>query len=240
MKFSPQNRAWGDLFSLLNWPLKTAKGPFSTDLMSIPPLFGLEDIYYRHFGLGSSMTDSISWPGTGGGVFLGHKKNMPLLGYYIFLQVQASQAGGRSFKGRETTSQSRNLPIECTQCNQPVRCPNRCFCAHHHSAVASGGGVLLVAGCVFWWWFPCCWSFVWFLLVFCRDDIENVEPSPWKHDLFSWNLTWPNHQSCLKGDTFSKPCFVPNIEEAQGLKTHWKKHHAEEPIGYGKMVSPLL
>jgi len=27
-----------------------------------PPLFGLEDIYYRHFGLGSSMTDSISLP----------------------------------------------------------------------------------------------------------------------------------------------------------------------------------
>ena len=51
---------------------------------------------------------------------------------------------GRGMK--ETISQRKNLPIECVQGNQPVRCPNRGFCAHDPSAVPSGGGWLCFRG----------------------------------------------------------------------------------------------
>ena len=51
--------------------------------------------------------------------------------------------------------QTKDLPIECAQGDQPMRCPNRCFCVHRSSAVPSRGGVFVAAGCVSvacrWW-----------------------------------------------------------------------------------------
>ena len=51
--------------------------------------------------------------------------------------VVPGQAGGGSFRGERT--------IECAQGDQPLRCPNRIFCAHLASDVPFGGGVLVVA-----------------------------------------------------------------------------------------------
>ena len=70
---------------------------------------------------------------------------------------RAGQAWGGSFRGKQTISQRKNLPIEWAQGDQPARCPNPVFCVHQPSAVPSAGGVFVVAGCVSvvcrWW--PC-------------------------------------------------------------------------------------
>ncbi len=55
------------------------------------------------------------------------------------IQVVPGWAGGRSFRRTRTMKQRKNLPIECAQGDEPVRCPNRVFCAHQRSAVP-------------WWW----------------------------------------------------------------------------------------
>ena len=73
-----------------------------------------------------------------------------------FIQIVPGRAGGGSFRGKKTINQRKNLPIECAQGDQPVRCPNRAFfCVHQPSAVPSGGGVLVAASCVpvvcRWW-----------------------------------------------------------------------------------------
>ena len=72
-----------------------------------------------------------------------------------FVRVVPERAGGGSFREKKHINQRKNLPIECAQGDQPVRCPNRFFVAHQPSAVLSGGGVLVLAGCVsvVWrWW----------------------------------------------------------------------------------------
>ena len=63
------------------------------------------------------------------------------------LSSNSSRAGGGNFR-EKNVNQRENLPIECAHGDQPVRCPNRVFCAHQPSAVPSGGRVLVVAGCV--------------------------------------------------------------------------------------------
>ena len=68
----------------------------------------------------------------------------------IVIQVDPGKPGSEVSKGEKTTSQRKNLPIECAQGDQPVRCPNRGFCVHQSSAVPFGGGVFVVAGV-----FPC-------------------------------------------------------------------------------------
>ena len=74
----------------------------------------------------------------------------------IVIQVDPGKPGSEVSKGEETTSQRKNLPIECAQGDQPVRCPNPGFCVHQSSAVPFGGGVFVVACCVSvcgeaWW-----------------------------------------------------------------------------------------
>ena len=44
-----------------------------------------------------------------------------------FIQIVPGRAGGGSFRGKKTINQRKNLPIECAQGDQPVRCPNRVF-----------------------------------------------------------------------------------------------------------------
>ena len=47
---------------------------------------------------------------------------------YIFIDTsRAGQAGGGSFQKKTPISQRKNLPIECAQGDQPLRCPNRVF-----------------------------------------------------------------------------------------------------------------
>ena len=59
-----------------------------------------------------------------------------LLDYIVLShRSKAGHAGGR-----------KSLPIECAQGDQPVRCPNRGFCAHHPSAIPSGGDCLCLPG----------------------------------------------------------------------------------------------
>ena len=50
---------------------------------------------------------------------------------YIYIYTsRAEQARGGSFKMVKTIRQRKNLPIECAQGDQPVRCPNRVFCVN--------------------------------------------------------------------------------------------------------------
>ena len=68
---------------------------------------------------------------------------------YIFIDTsRAGQAGGGSFQKKTPISQRKNLPIECAQGDQPLRCPNRVFWVNEPSAVP-------------WWWcgdlFWCGW-----------------------------------------------------------------------------------
>ena len=65
---------------------------------------------------------------------------------YKNIPVVPGRAGVGSFRGENPISQRKNLPRECAQGHQPVRCPNRVSCVHRPSAVPSGGGVLVVAG----------------------------------------------------------------------------------------------
>ena len=55
---------------------------------------------------------------------------MNLIYIYItkMIQVVPGRAGDGSFGGKRATNQRKNLPIECAQGDQPVRCPNRVFC----------------------------------------------------------------------------------------------------------------
>ena len=52
--------------------------------------------------------------------------------------------GAKVSAGKKTISQRKNLPIECAQGDQLVRCPDQDFCAHQLSAVPSRGGVLVL------------------------------------------------------------------------------------------------
>ena len=52
------------------------------------------------------------------------------------IQVKPGKPGGRSFKKeKETIQRRKNLPIECAQSDQPVRCPNHFFAVNQPSAV---------------------------------------------------------------------------------------------------------
>ena len=82
----------------------------------------------------------------------------------VTIPVVPGRAGGGSFRWKNTKkpiSQRKNLPMECAQGHQPVRCPNRVCCVHQPSAVPPGVGVLVVAGCVsvlcWWWWCDVVW-----------------------------------------------------------------------------------
>ena len=63
---------------------------------------------------------------------------------HLPVQVEPGKPGVEVSKGKKAISQSKNLLIDCAQGDQPVRCPNRGFCAHHPSAVPSDGGVSVV------------------------------------------------------------------------------------------------
>ena len=91
------------------------------------------------------------------------------------------------------------MPIECAQGDQPVRCPNRGFCARHPSAVPSGGGVFVVAGCVSvvcrWWWCKESRDVVWWGVVRCGEM--------WRCDVVTSGEMWCDvvtsgacHQKC--------------------------------------------
>ena len=81
-----------------------------------------------------------------------------------FLNACNNTSSSRASRGRKfqvekhikkPISQRKNLPMECAQGHQPVRCPNRVCCVHQPSAVPPGVGVLVVASCVSvlcWWW----------------------------------------------------------------------------------------
>ena len=45
---------------------------------------------------------------------------------YIYIQVEPGKPGAEVSK-KKTISQRKNLPIECAQGDQPLRCPNRVF-----------------------------------------------------------------------------------------------------------------
>ena len=45
---------------------------------------------------------------------------------YVYLQVEPAKPGAEVSK-KKTVSQRKNLPIECAQGDQPLRCPNRVF-----------------------------------------------------------------------------------------------------------------
>ena len=74
------------------------------------------------------------------------------VGGYV-IPLVPGRAGGGSFRDKKTINQRKDLPL--AQGDQPVRCPNRVFCAHQPSAVPSGGAFLVLAGCVSvvcrWW-----------------------------------------------------------------------------------------
>ena len=79
----------------------------------------------------------------------------PLSPLLLYLQVEPGKPGAEVPTRKKAIRQRKKLPIECAQGDQPVRCPNRGFCAHQPSAVPSGDGVFVVAGCVSvvcWWW----------------------------------------------------------------------------------------
>ena len=58
---------------------------------------------------------------------------------YKTLQVEPGKPGAEVSK-KKTISQRKNLPIECAQGDQPLRCPNRVFWVNEPSAVP-------------WWWY---------------------------------------------------------------------------------------
>ena len=64
-----------------------------------------------------------------------------MLGRNKNLQVEPGKPGAEVSK-KKTISQRKNLPIECAQGDQPLRCPNRGSCARYPWAVPSGGGWL--------------------------------------------------------------------------------------------------
>ena len=59
-------------------------------------------------------------------IFRAFQKPTLLMFFLVEATSRAGQAGGGSFK-EKNVSQRRNLPIECAQGDQPLRCPNRVF-----------------------------------------------------------------------------------------------------------------
>ena len=66
------------------------------------------------------------------------------------IQVVPGRAGGRSFREKKL-NQRKNLPIECGQGDEAVRCPNRIFCAGGTSLQPFHGGDAP------WWWCDLFW-----------------------------------------------------------------------------------
>ena len=54
--------------------------------------------------------------------------------YIQYLQVDPGKLGAEVSEGK-TINQRKTLPMECAQGDQPVRCPNRVFCANQPSAI---------------------------------------------------------------------------------------------------------
>ena len=69
---------------------------------------------------------------------------------YVDIQVYKAGQAGKVQGPKTTINQGKKLPMECAQGDQPVRCPNRCFCLHEPAAVPSawrfGGGRLCFRG----------------------------------------------------------------------------------------------
>ncbi len=109
-------------------------------------------VYYDE-GNGTHASETVIWMSASlEKSWLRYGQTVKILDFFVFSNgkntkknIYKRASRGRKFQKEKITSQRKNLPIECVQGDQPVRCPNRGFCVHHPWAVPSDGGVFVVS-----------------------------------------------------------------------------------------------